>query len=170
MRALQLTVATVLVDSNEALNLNLVRAGKDVFEEPFGPTFTYPIFGEDEKIFGYSDLLLNLRFRAHDLKLSLDIQWDKKWQPIGETKAMDLKEMLKDFILPGAVYTLWRAMAVANGWQRSSTATIRLRMAPRMTRTAIGSPQASSSRSIRNKAGALRSGVVAWPILHAETS
>ncbi|EOD51544.1 putative histone acetyltransferase type b catalytic subunit protein [Neofusicoccum parvum] len=93
-------VEEFLADSNEALNLNLVRAGKDVFEEPFNPAFTYSIFGDDEKIFGYSDLQLNLRFRAHDLDPSFDIQYDQKWQPIGETKAMDLNEMLKDFLIP----------------------------------------------------------------------
>ncbi|OCK99112.1 histone acetyltransferase type B [Cenococcum geophilum 1.58] len=92
-----------LVSSNEALNINLVRPTSKsgnlrVFEEPFHPTFTYPIFGEDETIFGYIDLELNLDFRANDLKLSLDIQYEEKWKPIGHTKAMDLKEMLKDYL------------------------------------------------------------------------
>ena len=92
-----------LVSSNEALNINLVRPTSKygnlrVFEEPFHPTFTYPIFGEDETVFGYIDLELNLDFRANDLKLSLDIQYEEKWKPIGHTKAMDLKEMLKDYL------------------------------------------------------------------------
>jgi len=29
--------------------------------EPFNPTFTYPIFGEHEKIFGYKGLSINVR-------------------------------------------------------------------------------------------------------------
>ncbi|OJD36130.1 histone acetyltransferase type b catalytic subunit [Diplodia corticola] len=91
-----------LVDSNEAFNLNLVRAasGQDVFEEPFNPAFTYPIFGEEEKIFGYKDLELDLRFRAHDLKPSFSIQHGEKFKGVGKTQAMDLKAMLKDFLLP----------------------------------------------------------------------
>lgn len=102
-RASLLIVATGLVDSNEAFNLNLVRAGsgQDIFEEPFNPAFTYPIFGEDEKIFGYKDVELNLRFRAHDLKPSFDIQYGEKFKGIGKIQAMDLKDILKDFILPG---------------------------------------------------------------------
>lgn len=71
-----------LQDSNEALELRLgqsslskarrgklakhiVRAPEDadvledeeiVVQEPFSPAFTYPIFGEHEKIFGYQGL------------------------------------------------------------------------------------------------------------------
>ena len=74
-----------LCDSNEALELNLggfhspsrlsakqklkVRAPEDydalegeelATVEPFSPTFTYPIFGEQEKIFGYKGLNINV--------------------------------------------------------------------------------------------------------------
>ncbi|KAK7519230.1 acyl-CoA N-acyltransferase [Phyllosticta citriasiana] len=92
-----------VANSNEALQINLVRRGKPVFEEPFNPAFTYPIFGEDETIFGYSDLELNLNFAAHDLKPSLQIKYDKKWVPMGETKAMDLEAILKEFLHPDAL-------------------------------------------------------------------
>ncbi|OCL14823.1 histone acetyltransferase type B [Glonium stellatum] len=93
-----------LTGSNEALNVNLVRSTSKsgdllrVFAKPFHPTFTYPIFGEEETIFGYRNLELNLDFRANDLRPSLDIQYEEKWKPLGGTKAMDLKEMLKDYL------------------------------------------------------------------------
>lgn len=89
-----------IADSNEALNLNLVRAGNDVFDKPFNPAFTYPIFGEAEKIFGYKDLELNLRFRAHDLKPSFELHHGEKFKPIGDIKPVDLNEALKDFLSP----------------------------------------------------------------------
>ncbi|OCK83558.1 acyl-CoA N-acyltransferase [Lepidopterella palustris CBS 459.81] len=93
-----------IATSNGAFNINLVRPStkpydsQRILEEPFHPDFTYAIFGEDEAIFGYSDLELNLDFRANDLKPSLDIRYSEKWKPIGETKAMDVKEMLKGFL------------------------------------------------------------------------
>ncbi|KAK8173580.1 acyl-CoA N-acyltransferase [Phyllosticta citrichinensis] len=94
-----------VANSNEALQINLVRRdGTPVFDEPFNPAFTYPIFGEDETIFGYSDLELNLNFTAHDLKPSLQIKYDKKWVPIGETKAMDLEAILEEFLHPDALH------------------------------------------------------------------
>ena len=82
-RASLLIVATGLVDSSEAFNLNLVRAGsgQDVFEEPFNPAFTYPIFGEDEKIFGYKDLKISLRFRANDMRPHVHTTYSKKLKP-----------------------------------------------------------------------------------------
>ncbi|KAK8213923.1 acyl-CoA N-acyltransferase [Phyllosticta capitalensis] len=92
-----------VANSNEALNINLVRRDTPVFEEPFNPAFTYPIFGEDESIFGFSDLELNLDFAAHDLKPSLQIKYDKKWVPIGKTKAMDLEGILKEWLHPDAL-------------------------------------------------------------------
>ncbi|KAI0040276.1 histone acetyltransferase type B [Auriscalpium vulgare] len=67
-------------DSNEALTLSLVRAPKDKEAlgegesyEGFHPTFTYPIFGEEEKIYGYRDLVLDLRFASGSLKQYLNI-------------------------------------------------------------------------------------------------
>lgn len=81
--------------------MNLVRAGNDVFDEPFNPAFTYPIFGEAEKIFGYKDLQLNLRFRAHDAKPTLEIEHGETFTPIGDIKPIDLKEALKDFLPQG---------------------------------------------------------------------
>ncbi|KAF2085267.1 acyl-CoA N-acyltransferase, partial [Saccharata proteae CBS 121410] len=62
------------------------------------PRFTYSIFDDDEKIFGYEEPELRLDFCAHDLRPKLDISYKEKFKPIGETKAMDLQDMLKDFL------------------------------------------------------------------------
>ena len=73
--------------------------GDPIFPQPFHPAFTYTIFGEEEKIFGYQDLDIALRLRAHDLRLSLNITYDKKWKPVGEIAASDIEGQLKE-VLP----------------------------------------------------------------------
>ncbi len=89
------------------MNINLVRAGKEagtseaVFEEPFNPTFTYTVFGEEEVIFGYRSPQINLRFRAHDLQPSLEFKHDGVFEAIGETKPVDILEILKEFLPEG---------------------------------------------------------------------
>ncbi|KAJ7273046.1 histone acetyltransferase type B catalytic subunit [Mycena rebaudengoi] len=72
-------------DANEALTLSLVRAPEDAQtlgdEETyvdFHPSFTYPIFGEDEKIYGYNDLVIDLRFASGSLVQFLDVKHSKK--------------------------------------------------------------------------------------------
>ncbi|KAJ7349073.1 histone acetyltransferase type B catalytic subunit [Mycena albidolilacea] len=65
-------------DANEALSLSLVRATEDESHPPFHPTFTYPIFGEEEKIYGYTDLDIDLRFASGSLVPFLQIKHTKK--------------------------------------------------------------------------------------------
>ncbi|KAJ7702203.1 histone acetyltransferase type B catalytic subunit [Mycena rosella] len=72
-------------DANEALTLSLVRAtedeqalGDDESFAEFHPSFTYPIFGEDEKIYGYNDLVIDLRFASGSLVQFLDIKHSQK--------------------------------------------------------------------------------------------
>lgn len=62
----------------------------------FHPSFTYPIFGEEEKIFGYKDLKIGLRFRANDMRPHLQTSYGSKFKPIGSTEAMDPVAMLRD--------------------------------------------------------------------------
>ncbi|PCH38402.1 acyl-CoA N-acyltransferase [Wolfiporia cocos MD-104 SS10] len=68
------------VDANEALRLSLVRAKDDKASlstreayEGFHPTFTYPMFGEDEKIYGYRDLSVDLKFASGSLATHLSL-------------------------------------------------------------------------------------------------
>ncbi|KAJ7491227.1 histone acetyltransferase type B catalytic subunit [Mycena latifolia] len=72
-------------DANEALTLSLVRAtddkqalGDDESFEEFHPSFTYPIFGDDEKIYGYTDLVIDLRFASGSLVQFLDVKQSQK--------------------------------------------------------------------------------------------
>ncbi|TFY66469.1 hypothetical protein EVG20_g4608 [Dentipellis fragilis] len=68
----------------DILGIREVRAPKDkeVLDEDevqtfrsFRPTFTYPIYGEEEKIYGYKDLVIDLRFASGSLKQYLDVRY-----------------------------------------------------------------------------------------------
>ncbi|KAL9125748.1 MAG: hypothetical protein Q9217_005095 [Psora testacea] len=84
-------------NANEAIVISVVQAGESVPKtlSTFHPQFTYPIFGEEERIFGYQGLHINLRFAAHDLRPHFEISYDKKFKAVGDTKATDLLETLK---------------------------------------------------------------------------
>ncbi|KAG9318214.1 acyl-CoA N-acyltransferase [Chiua virens] len=94
------------VDSNEALVLSLVRAQEDKqalgdgesFEE-FHPAFTYPIYGEDEKIYGYNDLVIDFRFASGSLAQFLSVRYAGKL-PASST-VDDAEGVLSSFIPPG---------------------------------------------------------------------
>lgn len=71
----------------------------------FQPTFTYPIFGEAEQIFGYKDLEIDLKFAAHDMRPNVKISYAKKFQTVGDTSAIDLIGTLKEYLPPVAFQT-----------------------------------------------------------------
>jgi histone acetyltransferase 1 len=87
-------------DANEVVQITLIQPGAT---EPqavatFHPRFTYPIFGEEEQIFGYQDLSVHLRFAAHDLFPNLQVTWDQKFKPVGDISALDIDGTLKDWL------------------------------------------------------------------------
>ncbi|TFK34824.1 acyl-CoA N-acyltransferase [Crucibulum laeve] len=92
-------------DANEALTLSLVRAKEDKESLPevesyekFHPSFTYPIFGEDEKIYGYNDLVIDLRFASGSLAQYLSVKYSQK---LGSTSTVDdVEGTLSGFIPP----------------------------------------------------------------------
>ncbi|KAH8894974.1 histone acetyltransferase type B [Thozetella sp. PMI_491] len=87
-------------DSNEALEFSLVLPGangpKTVAK--FHPGFTYSIFGDSEKIFGYQDLKISLAYNATDMRPNLAIHYSKKFKPVGETEALEVPEVLKQYL------------------------------------------------------------------------
>ncbi|KAK2592484.1 histone acetyltransferase 1 [Conoideocrella luteorostrata] len=76
-------LADWLVDSNDALSVSLVSPSKSGLQlvDTFHPKFTYPIFGDDERIFGYKDLKISLRYRANDMRPHVDVTYSKKLIP-----------------------------------------------------------------------------------------
>ncbi|KAG5732748.1 Histone acetyltransferase type B catalytic subunit [Termitomyces sp. T112] len=92
-------------DANEALKLTLVRSTEDTksFAEDelyeFHPTFTYPIYGEDEKLYGYQGLEIDLRFASGSLIQYLNIKYTNK---LDSTSTVDdVEGILSRFIPPG---------------------------------------------------------------------
>ncbi|MDI1488894.1 MAG: histone acetyltransferase 1 [Ramalina farinacea] len=89
------------VNASEAVKISIVQPGETspTTLAQFPPQFTYSIFGDEERIFGYQGLKIDLNFAAHDLTPNLKFGWDKKFQPVGETEATDLEETLRPFTI-----------------------------------------------------------------------
>ncbi|KAF8232288.1 histone acetyltransferase type B catalytic subunit, partial [Tricholoma matsutake] len=94
-------------DATEALTLSLVRSredkeslAEDESYENFNPSFTYPIYGEEEKIYGYNDLLIDLRFTSGSLLQYLDVQYSEM---LGSSSTVDdVEGTLSKFIPEGS--------------------------------------------------------------------
>lgn len=85
-------------NSNECFDISFVRSDGSEAGYAFHPAFTYPIFGDEEAIFGYQDLSINLTFRAHDMRPSLKIEHGAVFKSQGEVRPTDIKEALSDFL------------------------------------------------------------------------
>ncbi|KAI4102179.1 MAG: hypothetical protein L6R37_004544 [Teloschistes peruensis] len=92
-------------NANEALHISFVQAGQTepVILSTFHPKFTYPIFGDEECIFGYQGLVTKLRFAAHDLLPNLTVSYDKEFGPVDEVAPLDIKDALREWI-PGITF------------------------------------------------------------------
>ncbi|EFX02827.1 histone acetyltransferase type b catalytic [Grosmannia clavigera kw1407] len=91
-------------NANEALELSLVRAAPTGLQTvaTFNPQFTYPIFGNEETIFGYQNLKILIRYNASDMRPNLLVSYGKKFKPVGENEPTDIVEVLKEFLPPVA--------------------------------------------------------------------
>ena len=67
----------------------------------FHPEFTYPIFGDEERIFGYKGLIIRMRFAAHDLRPHVHISYDDKFTAVDDIAPVDLIQTLKLWIGDG---------------------------------------------------------------------
>ncbi|GAA5935242.1 hypothetical protein JCM1841_002861 [Sporobolomyces salmonicolor] len=93
----------------EALQLRLVRSKEDTHAlaeedqpliEAFSPGFVYPIYGEEETIFGYRGLSIDYRFASGSLAQYLHISYDAKFPETPTVKADDPEKTLYEFIPP----------------------------------------------------------------------
>jgi histone acetyltransferase 1 len=65
--------------ATSSFNISLNRHGKNVFDEPFAPAYTYFIFDKTEDlIFGYKKPRVDISFRANDMKPSVHISYKQK--------------------------------------------------------------------------------------------
>lgn len=107
-------------DANGAVDISMVQPHEDKLKSisTFQPQFTYPIFGEDETIFGYKGLIIKLRFAAHDLRSNVYISYDERFQTVGDIEAVNLNEALKPFLPAGMSLdgsNLFRCCCVTDG-------------------------------------------------------
>ena len=87
------------------MQISLVRSGPQGIRpvHEFHPKFTYPIFGEEERIFGYKGLEIDVRFAAHDLRPNVFVAYEKKFPPVGDTVALNIIDTLKPW-LPASAF------------------------------------------------------------------
>ncbi|TVY68765.1 Histone acetyltransferase type B catalytic subunit, partial [Lachnellula suecica] len=83
-------------NSNDAINISLIAPSKTL--STFHPKFTYPIFGDEESIFGYQGLKINLKYNSNDMRPNLQILYTKKYKPVGDVEPTDLKAALEEFL------------------------------------------------------------------------
>ncbi|KKK22046.1 hypothetical protein P175DRAFT_0302403 [Aspergillus ochraceoroseus IBT 24754] len=95
-------------DANDAVQITIVQPDqhKPKTVSSFHPQFTYPIFGDEERIFGYKGLIIRLRFAAHDLRPQIHISYDEKFQAVDDAEPVDLLKALKQFLPEEAFSTL----------------------------------------------------------------
>ncbi|KAM5485582.1 histone acetyltransferase 1 [Microsporum canis] len=95
-------------DANDAVEISMVQPAEDGQKlttlSTFYPQFTYPIFGDEETIFGYRKLNIRLRFTAHDLQSHVHISYDEKFKQVEDISAADLLGILKP-CLPEASFS-----------------------------------------------------------------
>ncbi|TVY32988.1 Histone acetyltransferase type B catalytic subunit [Lachnellula occidentalis] len=84
------------VNSNDAIHISLVNPEKTV--STFHPKFTYSIFGDEESIFGYQGLKINLRYNSSDMRPVLQVTYNKKYKPVGDVEPTDVKGALEEFL------------------------------------------------------------------------
>src|SRR5215469_12125366 len=92
-------------EANDVVSINLIRKRELVVQDDFHPSFTYQIFGDEEKIVGYKEPAILIRFHAHDLKPHVEISYKQKIKPDTEevAKLMDIKGQLQPFLPAGCI-------------------------------------------------------------------
>lgn len=53
-----------MISVRSPIDADVLEGDEVICEEPFSPAFTYPIFGEQEKIFGYQGLNIQVSLVA----------------------------------------------------------------------------------------------------------
>lgn len=87
-----------LASANDAIHISLLSPSDSGLQHiaTFNPRHTYSIFGEDEQIFGYKDLKINLRYRANDMRPHLKTSYSKKFKAVGGPEPTEVAAILED--------------------------------------------------------------------------
>lgn len=89
--------------ANDAINVSICqpKTGGLTTLSTFNPEYTEQFFGQNQTIFGYKGLRVQMRFAAHDLYPNVEISYDQKFKSVGDTKATDLLSVLRKFLPEG---------------------------------------------------------------------
>ncbi|CCE72649.1 Piso0_000239 [Millerozyma farinosa CBS 7064] len=85
--------------ANEALQIFVTDSEGKALN--FQPTFTYPIFGDSEQIFGYKDLVIFLCFDHYSFYPFLNVKYSEKLE---DTGIEDPKKILDEFLPESTVF------------------------------------------------------------------
>ncbi|UZJ53920.1 hypothetical protein CBS101457_003240 [Exobasidium rhododendri] len=105
--------------SNSALRITLLDA-PNLKSNTFHPAFTYPIFGEAETIYGYSNLQLSLHLKSDTLLAALGVKYDKKLES-KTAKVDDPRASLMEFLPAGDVINSLEELEARAGSSGSSS-------------------------------------------------
>ncbi|CAH2095312.1 unnamed protein product [Euphydryas editha] len=100
----------LVVDGNEVLEMKLVRSVEDLENDDtsFAPEMCHQVFGENENIFGYTDLKIKLYYTAGSLRTYFSISYSDKIEPNKSEglKADDIEGAIKKVLAPGYITNL----------------------------------------------------------------
>ncbi|GBP38890.1 Histone acetyltransferase type B catalytic subunit [Eumeta japonica] len=106
----------LVVDGNEVLEFKLVRDIACIEDDKtsFKPEMCHQVFGENENIFGYTDLHIRLYYCAGSLQTYLGIEYTDKIEPNKSEglKADDVEGALQKVLAPGYVTNLDRFISL----------------------------------------------------------
>lgn len=84
-----------ICSSNDVIRFKLVRNKEDLLEGgSFRPAFTHQVFGDEESIFGYEGLDVNLVYSASKLNLYISIKYDRVIESEDGQKPEDIYKKL----------------------------------------------------------------------------
>lgn len=84
--------------SNEALKISLVSSSQNKAIQ-FAPNFTYPIYGDNETIFGFKDLVIHLVFNSVSFKPFINAKFDAKMDNTEDVLKMLQEKLPSDDIV-----------------------------------------------------------------------
>lgn len=98
-----------VTDALDCTRFRLVRDERDIEDESiaFPPDMAHQIFGEQESIFGYRDLKIDVCFVASSLDIYFNIKYSKKVDDVYSdgVKADDVEKALATLVEDGCYYT-----------------------------------------------------------------
>lgn len=101
-------VKIFVADALDVVEFKLIREAKDAEDtEIFHPEMAHQIFGQEESIFGYKDLKIQLYFSAGPLDIYFNTEYSKKIDDlcIDDLKADDIRSAVEEILPGGACFT-----------------------------------------------------------------